>query len=167
MGLRASQVGLRARGRRHIVTSMVFFWCYWSTIATAFLLTRASNSSSSPFCPELPRNRDLLNKRTILILKAGSHYLIFGQRPDRGQSPVEWGDFLSRSSVRSSPHWASQPGLRPSQPGLRLHGWMARKMGNLLILHYFFLYRDRWPASPIETKKMSFKNKSKSGQGNR
>ena len=47
-----------------------------------------------------------------------------GSGPDRGRSPVEWGDFLSvrpyvRMSVRPSPLWAIQPGLRPSQPGLR------------------------------------------------
>ena len=46
-----------------------------------------------------------------------------GSGPDRGRSPVEWGDFpfvrpFVRSSVRP-PLWASQPGLRPSQPGLR------------------------------------------------
>ena len=46
-----------------------------------------------------------------------------GSGPDRGQSPVEWGDFpFVRSSVRMfvcPPLWAIQPGLRPSQPGLR------------------------------------------------
>ena len=55
-----------------------------------------------------------------------------GSGPDRGRSPVEWGDFVRTSvhpSVRLSIHtyvrpsvpplWAIQPGLRPSQPGLR------------------------------------------------
>merc|ERR1712082_20909 len=48
-----------------------------------------------------------------------------GSGPDRGRSPVEWGDFPSvRQSVRPSvpplegPR-ASQAGLRASQPGLR------------------------------------------------
>ena len=43
-----------------------------------------------------------------------------GSSPDRGQSPVEWEDFLFVClSVRPSVHsplWAIQPGLRPSQP---------------------------------------------------
>ena len=38
-----------------------------------------------------------------------------GSGPDRGQSPVEWGDFPSVHS----PLWAIQPGLSPSKPGLR------------------------------------------------
>jgi len=46
-----------------------------------------------------------------------------GSGPDRGRSPVEWGDFpFVRSYVRTyvrPPLWAIQPGLRPSQPGLR------------------------------------------------
>ena len=48
-----------------------------------------------------------------------------GSGPDRGRSPVEWGDFpFVRPSVRPSvpplegPR-ASQAGLRPIQPGLR------------------------------------------------
>ena len=60
-----------------------------------------------------------------------------GSGPDRGRSPVEWGDFPSvRSSVRS-PLWAIQPGLKPSQPGLRPSqpslkpeaGWLAGWLG--------------------------------------
>ena len=52
-----------------------------------------------------------------------------GSGPDRGRSPVEWGDFpFVRSFVRPSVHpsvpplegpRASQAGLRPIQPGLR------------------------------------------------
>ena len=47
-----------------------------------------------------------------------------GSGPDRGRSPVEWGDFLFvRPFVRPfhcpSPLLTIQPGLRPSQPGLR------------------------------------------------
>ena len=46
-----------------------------------------------------------------------------GSGPDRGQSPVEWGDFpFVRTYVCTSvrpPLWAIRPGLRPSQPGLR------------------------------------------------
>ena len=57
-----------------------------------------------------------------------------GSGPDRGRSPVEWGDFpYVRPSVRPyvrpyvcSPLWAIQPGLRPSQPGLKPEpGWLA------------------------------------------
>ena len=46
-----------------------------------------------------------------------------GSGPDRGRSPVEWGDFpYVRPYVRTSvpPLWAIQPGLRLSQSGLRL-----------------------------------------------
>ena len=46
-----------------------------------------------------------------------------GSGPDRGQSPVEWGDFpFVRPSICPSvrsPHWAIQLGLRPIQLGLR------------------------------------------------
>ena len=56
--------------------------------------------------------------------------LFLGSGPDRGQSPVEWGDFPSvRPYVHPSVHSfvssplkgprASQAGLRPSQSGLR------------------------------------------------
>ena len=56
-----------------------------------------------------------------------------GSGPDRGQSPVEWGDFPSvcpsvRPSVRS-PLWAIQPGLRPSQPSLKPETWLAGWLG--------------------------------------
>ena len=43
-----------------------------------------------------------------------------GSGPDRGRSPVEWGNFLSvHPFIRSSPLWAIQSGLKPSQPGTR------------------------------------------------
>ena len=42
-----------------------------------------------------------------------------GSGLNRGQSPVEWGDFPSVCPFVRPPLWASQPGLRPSQPGLR------------------------------------------------
>ena len=49
------------------------------------------------------------------------------------QSPVEWGDFpFIRPSVRPSVHsplWAIQPGLRPSQPGLKSEAWLAGWLG--------------------------------------
>ena len=90
----------------------------------------------------------------LLYFLLGFHGGRQGSGPDRGQSPVEWGDFPSvRSSVRpfvrpSPPLWAIQPGLRPSQPGLRPSqpslkpetwlagwlglrpGWMARRGGD-------------------------------------
>ena len=48
--------------------------------------------------------------------------MLFGQRPDREQSPIEWRDFpFVRSFAPPPPPLAapntSQPGLRPSQPG--------------------------------------------------
>ena len=43
-----------------------------------------------------------------------------GSGPDRGRSPVKWGDFpYVCPYVCPSPPWAVQPGLRPSQPGRR------------------------------------------------
>ena len=54
-----------------------------------------------------------------------------GSGPDRGQSPVEWGDFPSvRTSVPplEGPR-ASQAGLRPSQAGLR--AWLTGSEGYL------------------------------------
>ena len=45
-----------------------------------------------------------------------------GSGPDRGQSPVEWVDFLSVRTYFRPPlegSRASQAGLRPSQSGLR------------------------------------------------
>ena len=97
-----------------------------------------------------------------------------GSGPDRGRSPVEWGDFpFVHSSVRpsvDSPLWAIHPGLSPSQPSLRLQAWLAgpqawldgpegggrtdeRMNGrteNLPILQDFVPYRGRCPASPHE-----------------
>ena len=51
---------------------------------------------------------DMINTSPIVHSKGLSYlflkiiYSLFGQRPGRGRSPVEWGDFLSvRPSVRS------------------------------------------------------------------
>ena len=80
----------------------------------------------------------------LLFFLLGFHGGRQGSGPDRGQSPVEWGDFPSiRSYVRPSicsPLWAIHPGLRPSQPGLRpsqpslkpvtwLAGWLGLRPG--------------------------------------
>ena len=52
-----------------------------------------------------------------------------GSGPNRGQSPVEWGDFpFIRPSVHS-PLWAVQPGMRPSQRGLKPEAWLAGWLG--------------------------------------
>ena len=62
-------------------------------------------------------------------------HVFLGSGPDRGQSPVEWGDFPSvspfvRPFVRPSPPlWAIQPGLRPSQPSLKPETWLAGCLG--------------------------------------
>ena len=59
----------------------------------------------------------------LLYFLLGFHGGRQGSGPDRGRSPVEWGDFpFVRSYVRTyvrPPLWAIQPGLRPRQPGLR------------------------------------------------
>ena len=55
----------------------------------------------------------------LLYFLLGFHGGRQGSGPDRGQSPVEWGDFPSVRSFVRPPLWASQPGLRQSQPGLR------------------------------------------------
>ena len=60
----------------------------------------------------------------LLYFLLGFHGGRQGSGPDRGQSPVESGDFLSVCTyvcpfVYPSPLWAIHPGLRPSQPDLR------------------------------------------------
>ena len=59
----------------------------------------------------------------LLYFLFGFHGVRQGSGPERGQSPVGWGDFLYvRPYVHRyvrSPLWAIQPGLRPSQPGLK------------------------------------------------
>ena len=72
----------------------------------------------------------------LLYFLLGFHGGRQGSGPDRGRSPVEWGDFPSirtfvhlsvRPSVRLSipPIWAIQPGLRPSQQSLKPETWLA------------------------------------------
>ena len=51
-----------------------------------------------------------------------------GSGPNRGQSPVEWGDFPS-IHLFISPLWNIQLGLRPSQPGLKPEAWLAGWLG--------------------------------------
>ena len=49
-----------------------------------------------------------------------------GSGPDRGRSPVEWGNFpYVRPSVCLLPLWAIQPGLRFSPPGLKPEPWLV------------------------------------------
>ena len=61
---------------------------------------------------------------TLALLKYAVTYMDLRQDSgrNRGQSPVEWGDFpyvhlFVRAFVRA-PFWVIQPGLRPSKPGL-------------------------------------------------
>ena len=58
----------------------------------------------------------------LLYFLLGFHGGRQGSGPDRGQSPVEWGDFPSIRLFVCPPlegPRASQAGLRPSQAGLR------------------------------------------------
>ena len=55
----------------------------------------------------------------LLYFLLGFHGGRQGSSPNRGQSPVEWRDFLFVRWYVRPPLWAIQPGLRPSQPGLR------------------------------------------------
>ena len=70
----------------------------------------------------------------LLYFFLGFHGGRQGSGPDRGRSPVEWGDFPSvRLSIRpplGGPR-ASQAGLRPSQAGLRASqaGFRANQAG--------------------------------------
>ena len=69
----------------------------------------------------------------LLYFLLGFHGGRQGSGPDRGRSPVEWGDFPSvRTSVRTSIHpfpplnHPARPEAQPaSQPSLRLQGWLA------------------------------------------
>ena len=87
-----------------------------------------------------------------------------GSSPDRGQSPVEWGDFPS--GLR--PGWL---GLRPGWLGLR-PGWMAQRgertyvrtdgrtdvrTENLPILQDFVPYRGHCPKKRVEFKGLNNK----------
>ena len=71
------------------------------------------------------RHQMVSGSLALLYFLLGFHGGRQGSGPDRGRSPVEWGDFpFVRPSVCSSvpplegPR-ASQAGLRPSQSGLR------------------------------------------------
>ena len=76
--------------------------------------------------PVAQRHQMVSGSLALLYFLLGFHGWRQGSGPDRGQSPVEWGDF---PSVRPSVHpsirsplegpRASQAGLRPSQSGLR------------------------------------------------
>ena len=99
----------------------------------------------------------------LLYFLLGFHGGRQGSGPNRGQSPVEWGDFLFVHSFR--PGWL---GLRPGWLGLR-PGWQAQRgewtderTENLPILQDFVPYRGRCPACPHENQ-----GESRAGQGNR
>ena len=61
----------------------------------------------------------------LLYFLLGFHGGRQGSSPDRGQSPVEWGDFPSVRPFVRSHDWL---GLRPGWLGLR-PGWMAQRGG--------------------------------------
>ena len=65
----------------------------------------------------------------LLYFLLGFHGGRQGSGPDRGRSPVEWGDFPSvRPSVRPFPPLGqpARPKAQPArQPSLRLQGWLA------------------------------------------
>ena len=81
-----------------------------------------------------------------------------GSGPDRGRSPVEWGDFpYVRPSIRPSVRLSWLAGPQPGWLGLR-PGWLAQRGGrtdgrtnerteNLPILQDFVPYRGRCPKS--------------------
>ena len=55
-----------------------------------------------------------------------------GSGPDRGRSPVVWGDFPSaRTFVCMYVHPPPLPTLRPSQPGLKPEAWLAIRASDL------------------------------------
>ena len=58
----------------------------------------------------------------LLYFLLGFHGGMQGSGPDRGQSPVEWGDFLSICLSVCPPLWAIHPGWLGLRPG-----WMAQR----------------------------------------
>ena len=114
----------------------------------------------------------------LLYFLLGFHGVRQGSGPNRGRSPVEWGEFPFVRSFR--PGWL---GLRPGWLGLKpgwlglSPGWMAqreermdvwtdertnRRTENLPILQDFVPYQGHCPTSPHENKL-----ESRAGQGNR
>ena len=103
----------------------------------------------------------------LLYFLLGFHGGRQGSGPDRGRSPVEWGDFpyvrpFIRLSVRP-PLWAIQPGLRPSQPGLRpsqsclkpeawLAGWLGLRSGRTNVWKISPFYRTLSPIGAAAQK---------------
>ena len=93
-------------------------FCFWAKILNNIQWFSIEKS----YCPN----------GQLLPCPASLYWPISSFGPDRGRSPVEWGDFpFARTYVRpsvGSPLWAIQPGLRPSQPGLK-PVWMAQRGG--------------------------------------
>ena len=105
-----------------------------------------------------------------------------GSGPDRGRSPVEWGEFPFVCLFVRSPLWVIQPGLSPSKAWLdgpeggdkrtykRTYEWTYermyertyKRMENLPILQDFVPYQGRCPAFPHQNPR-----ESRAGQGNR
>ena len=100
---------------------------------------------------------------TILAKRLRTSFL--GSGPDRGQSPVEWGEIpYVHTSVRLSIHWelrACQRGLRACQRGLRAcqeggGGTDVRTDGRTYIRNFSPFYRTSSPVGAAAQKAMIF-----------
>ena len=108
---------------------------------------KASNGQRFP-CPALYWPRTSFGKQ--------------GSGPDRGQSPVEWRDFV-RTSVCPYVHLSPSLG-HPAKPEAQPASQPARtdvRTENLPILQDFVPYRGRCPAS----QRKIYANKEKQGKG--
>ena len=91
----------------------------------------------------------------LLYFLLGFHGGRQGSGPDRGQSPVEWGDFpfgWPTGWASDLAGWASGLAGWPRGGNGRMDERTNGRTENLLILQDFVPYRGRCPASPMKTK---------------
>ena len=132
-----------------VITFSPFFFAFalinirsssWKALSSidkgcAYVLPRPSVPWGMPFIfifkPVAQRHQMVSGSLALLFFYLGMRFTWFlegkqGSGPNRGQSPVEWGDFPSHVFICPSvcfPLWAIHPGLRPSLPGRQPEAW--------------------------------------------